>query len=696
MARVHIDFETRSLASIKDVGTCKYAADESTEILCICYAVDNGPVQVVPREVFTEGNGFWLDLYNLAADENNIFVAHNAIFEQSVWGSIMSSRFGYPMIPIKRWRCTMAKASSHGLPKSLEQAAIELGSSKLKDMEGKRIMMKLSKPRKPTKNNPSIWNDDPEDYKTLYSYCVDDVETERALDQMLPDLNANEQHIWEIDQEMNLRGIPVDLKLVDKALVFAEKYSERLNNELKEITGGAVERVTLRDKFLKWLAAEGLEMSDFTEATVSKVYAARTDLPPHIRRALQIKLLLAKSSVKKYEAFKTATSVDRRLKDILTYHSASTGRWGGKKVQPQNLPRGVKGIDSDICAECICDLDFEDFEAIYPDVMGALSTCVRSAIKSEHGKELVVADFSAIEARGIGWLAGQEDLLDTFRRGECVYCREASQIYGYKCTKENNPYERQVGKTAILALGYQGGIAAFGTMANNYKLDLSPLFGTIYPTATDEEKAKAESAYEMYAKKATTVLPYEAGVSVDIIKQRWRKSNENIVKFWYEQEQGAIDAVVNRGKLVKAGKMYYQVVGDFLYCRLPSGRLLAYHRPEIKVTETEWGSEKAQLRYMTLDSQTKKYIRVASYGGKLAENITQAVCRDIMAEAMIRIYDTKRYELLITIHDEAVTQVEKGFGNVKELEQIMCINPNWCKDFPIEAAGWCGKRYKKD
>lgn len=697
MARVHLDFETRSLVSISDVGTWNYTAHPSTEILCLCYAVDDEPVQEIHREVFTEGNGFWLDLYNLAADPNTIFVAHNAIFEQCVWYNIMRKKYSYSPIPINRWRCTMAKASSHGLPKSLEKAAIVLGSNKLKDMEGKRIMMKMSKPRKPTKNNQAIWNDDPEDYKTLYSYCKDDVETERALDEMLPDLSQKEQLIWEIDQRMNLRGAPVDLKLVGKALDFAGEYADRLNSELALITGGEVERVSLRDRFMKWLKSEGVELPDFTEATVSKFYATHTELPDYIRRALEIKLLLAKSSVKKYEAFQnTTTREDNRIKDIFVYHSASTGRWGGKKVQLQNLPRGVKGIDSDACAECITDLDLDAFEMFYPNVMGALSTCVRSVIKAEPKKELIVADFSAIEARGIAWLAKQEDLLDTFRKGECVYCKAASQIYGYPCNKEDNPYERQVGKTAILALGYQGGIAAFGTMANNYKLDLAPLYDIIWPTATDEEKANAERMYEAYASKATTILPYGAGVSADIIKQRWRKANNHIVKFWAEQENGAIEAVTNRGKLVQAGRIYYQVKGDFLYCRLPSGRLLAYHHPEVKVTETAWGTEKAQLRYMTLDSQTQKYVRVASYGGKLAENITQATCRDIMAEAMIRICDSKKYELLMTVHDEAVTQAEIGAGSVDELVNIMCRRPEWCEDFPIAAAGWHGKRYKKD
>ena len=692
--RVHLDFESRSEADIWAVGAYEYSRHPSTEVLCICYTVNDDWIRTIRRENI-KVNEFDTYLYNLAANPNAIFVAHNAFFEQCMWKNIMVEKYGFPHIPIHRWRCSAAMASSHGLPKALANAAKELELAHQKDLAGKKIMLKLAKPRKPTKTNSAKWNEDPADFEKLYAYCVDDVETERAIDKVLPDLNPTEQQVWFIDQYMNGNGVPVDMELVGKAIEFATEYSERLNNELREITNGAVDRHSMRDRFLNWLSSQGLVLPNFTESTVSKIYETRTDLPGHIRRALQIKLLLAKSSVRKYEAFKNATSTDGRLRDILVYHSASTGRWGGKLVQLQNLPRGVKGIDSNAAADCIRDLDLQTFEMFYPDVMGALSTCVRSVITAEEGKELFVADYSAIEARGIAWLANQEDLLDAFRNGECVYCKAATQIYGYKCQKEENPYERQVGKTAILALGYQGGIAAFGTMANNYKLDLEPLYDIIWPTATDEEKNNAERMYAMYSSKATIVLPYGAGIAADIIKQRWRKANPQIVKFWAEQEAGAIEAVQFRGRLVQAGRMYYQVVGDFLYCRLPSGRMLAYHRPELKVTETAWGTEKAQLRYMTVDSQTQKYIRVASYGGKLAENITQAVCRDIMAEAMLRTYASGKYELLVTVHDEEVTQADPRIASVEELCQIMCVRPKWALDFPITAEGWHGKRYKK-
>lgn len=703
MTNIHLDFESRSEADIWAVGAYEYSMHPSTEILCICYAVDDDPVFTITREHITAMDIFGdasclspLNLELLAADQTNIFTAHNAFFEQCMWQNIMVKKYGFPPIPIHRWRCSAAKASSHGLPKALDNAAKVLELAHQKDTEGKKIMLKLAKPRKPTKTNPAKWNEDPEDFKKLYAYCVDDVETERCIDKALPDLNPTEQMVWFIDQYMNGNGVPVDRHLVTKAIEFAQVYSGRLNDELRHITAGAVDRHSMRDRFLMWLATQGLVLPDFTESTVSKTYEARTDLPWHIRRALQIKLLLAKSSVKKYQAFAEATSADGRLRDILVYHSASTGRWGGKLVQLQNLPRGIKGIDSDACADCISNLDMPMFEMMYPDVMGALSTSIRSVITAEEGKELFVADYSAIEARGIAWLAKQEDLLDVFRNGDCIYCKAASQIYGYECNKDDNPYERQVGKTAILALGYAGGIAAFGTMANSYKLDLEPLYDIVVPTASDEELSNAEQMYKMYASKATTVLPYKSGIAADIIKQRWRKANPAIVEFWKEQEQGALEAVQQKGQLVQAGRMYYQVVGDFLYCRLPSGRMLAYHHPEIKVTETAWGTEKAQLRYMTLDSQTKKYIRVASYGGKLAENITQAVCRDIMAEAMIRTYNSGKYELIMTVHDEIVTQADPRAASVDELCQIMCQVPKWCPDFPITAAGWHGKRYKKD
>jgi DNA polymerase len=549
-------------------------------------------------------------------------------------------------------------------------------------------MMKMCKPRKATKNDLSEWHESPEDFEKLYEYCIDDVECERAIDRALPELSETEQQVWELDQEMNMNGIRVDLELVEKALSFASVYSDKLNKRLHDLTEGYVDKHTKRAAFLRWLAMNDVELPDFTAPTV-RYALAKMDLPAVVREALDIKVALAKSSVSKYEAFKNSTCDDGRLRDILVYHSASTGRWGGKIVQLQNLPRGNEKY-TDAAAACIKQLSLEDFEKVYPNVMGTLSSCIRSVLIPDVGRGMSVADYSSIEARVIAWLAEQEDTLNVFRSGECVYCNEATGIFGRLITKKDK-FERSIGKVAVLALGFAGGIGAFGTMANAYEMDLEPVYDIVYPSISGYEYDSAEWAYNFYKSRVESPLSHKAGVVSDIIKQRWRANNPKIVEYWKNIENAAIEAVKNKGALytVNNVKFLYPNGHQFLYCALPSGRKLAYHRPEIK----ESGS-KEQLTYMTLHSQTKKYLRTSGYGGKLVENIVQAVARDIMAHGLLNIKRDGRYLPHLTVHDEAITSGAKE-EDIKVLERLMCDLPEWAAGLPIEAEGWKGIRYKK-
>lgn len=699
--KIHIDFETRSEAKITNVGAYEYSIHPSTEILCCAYAAGDNKPEIIYRYDFS--SGFYLetntrefnDLWHLAYSINlDIFTAHNAYFEQCIWQNIMVPRYGFPPLPPERWQCTAAKALSHGLPKSLDGCSSALGLQQRKDDEGKKIMMKMCKPRKPTKTDDSKWHESPEDFEKLYAYCIQDVIVEREIDKMLPDLNPTEQKIWYIDQKINLRGVPVDLHLVDKAISFAEEYSEELNNELCNLTGGDVPRASMRDRMLCWLRDyQGLVLPNLQSTTVEKTLETREDLSWGARRALEIKSLLGKSSVKKYEAFKAATSNDGRFRGAFTYHSASTGRWGSNLVQLQNLPRPEEGLDTDMCAEAIRDLSLEQFQFFYPSVMNALASCVRSAIRTE--KELVVADFSKIESVGIAWLANEPLKLEIFRRGDCNYCQAASLIYGYEVNKKDHPSERQVGKISELALGYGGGIGAYGSMAKQSGVDLNPAYDILWPTATPQERQNAKAMYKMYSERVEEPLDPEGGKAANIIKDRWRAAHPNIVQWWSDLENSAIHAVYSKGELIQQGKVFWQMLGEFLYCRLPSGRLLAYHKPELKFTETKWGGEKCTLYHMSLESQSKKYIKVGTYGGKLAENITQAVCRDLMAEAMIRVDAHPTYDIIMTVHDELVTEADIGRGNHKELEKLMEVVPIWADGFPVSAEGWVGGRYKK-
>lgn len=705
MIRVHLDFESRSKADIWSCGAYKYSQDPSTEVLCLAYTVDDGPVKVIKvweiNEIdlqtpeaqmydvcFADYGPDTEELFDLAKNPDAIFVAHNAYFEQCIWKNIIAKRFGFPEIPIHRWECTAAKSLAHGLPKSLKEVAHVLGLAEQKDEEGKRIMMKMCKPRKPTKDDPSEWCEAPEDFEVLYKYCAQDVEVERAIDKALPDLNNTEQRVWQLDQEMNMNGIRVDMELVDKALEFAVEYSDKLNNELRRLTEGYVDTHTKLAAMKRWFILNGMEFANLQKVTVQKALESPTT-PIKIKEVLRIKAALSKSSVSKYKAFKESTCEDGRLRDILIYHSASTGRWGGKIVQLQNLPRGdVKYTDA--CAACIKKLSLQDFEKLYPDVMGALSSCIRSVLLPDVDAALLVADYNSIEARVLAGLAGQQDTLDVFNSGDCVYCKEAAGIFGRKITKKEK-FERQVGKVATLALGYQGGIGAFGTMANAYALDLEPVYDIMFPTFSQQEFDSAEWAYNFYQSRVEEPLSKKGGIVADVIKQRWRANNSAIVKYWDEIGEAALDAVRFRDDPMprKVGQVSFFVEGQFLYCELPSGRRLAYHKPEIRMQ-----GSKEQLTYMTLHSQTKKYLRTSSYGGKLVENITQAVARDIMAHAMLTVRNRGIFVPHLTVHDEIITSGPLD-QDVKELELQMCLTPAWAKNLPIAAEGWRGVRYRK-
>jgi len=691
MIRVHLDFESRSKADIWSCGAERYSQDPSTEVLCLAYTVDDGHVRCIERDWFTDKNFPWEDteLYKLAKDPNMIFVAHNAFFEQCIWKNILVPRYGFPEIPLSRWECTASKAMAHGLPKSLKDVAIQLGLEERKDEEGKRIMLKMSKPRKPTKNNPSEWCDDPSDYEVLYSYCKQDVEVERAIDKKLPSLCTIEQRIWRLDQWMNHNGVNVDRELVEKALEFATQYSDELNKELHDLTDGEVEGCTKRMAMMRWLANNDYPMENLQAATVRHALASDTSMPANVRRVLEIKVALGKSSVSKYQAFKDSTCDDGRLRDILVYHSASTGRWGGKIVQLQNLPRGSVKY-TDCAAQCIKQLSLQDFRKLYPDVMGTLSSCIRSVLIPDEGKAMFVADYSAIEARVIAWIAGQESTIQTFKEGGDVYCQEATHIFGRPITKKDK-FERSIGKVAVLALGYQGGIGAFGTMANAYEVDLEPVYDLMAKTFTAEEFDSATYAYDFYANKVENPMSRKAGIVSDVIKQRWRKNNERIVAMWEDINTAAIEALQNPHYGVRACKCIwnYHPESEFLYCYLPSGRSLAYHKPEIREV-----NGKPQLTYMTLLSQTKQYVRTAAYGGKLVENIVQAVARDIMANALLRVFKEGDFVPHLTVHDEIITSGDKDL-DPKELERQMCILPTWAEGLPLTAEGWKGTRYKK-
>lgn len=636
MRKIHIDFETRSKVDIWKSGAYVYASDLSTEVRCIAYAVDKGPVKIIRTLdiLMHELADPFAELRELAEADDTLFYAHNAIFEQLMWHFKMQA-FGFPRLPINRWRCTAAKALAHGLPKSLKDCAKALGCKELKDERGQAIMLKLCKPK-----SDGTWEEDPELLAKQEEYCVQDVKTEREIDDPLPELHPLEQYVWFEDQLINQRGIYVDIPTVKKCLELIDQETIYLTKQLNILTDGKLEGVSRRLAVMDYFAKEGFVLPDFTKDTVESVIR-KGDLPPNLTQVLRIRQQLGLTSIAKYKSLLEATSASNRLCDTLVYHSASTGRWGGKLVQLQNLPKGHIE-DTDTAIDCIKTLDIDSLRILYGNIMGLLSSCIRGMFTASPGHDLIVSDYNAIEARVLMWFCDQHDAVKIFKDGIDIYVKMAERIGGKA--------SRQLGKQAVLGCGYGMGPDKFQDTCSKYGINI------------DTELAnRAVQAY--------------------------RTTFKNVPEMWRKQEN-AMKMAISTGQPVACGRVTWTMCArgrDFLYCALPSGRRLAYHKPRLS---------NGKITYFATGSQTKKYIRKETYGGKIIENIIQATARDILAGAML-MAEKHGYKIVLTVHDELVSEVPENFGSVEEFDKIITTVPKWAEGCPIKANGWRGKRYKK-
>jgi DNA polymerase len=630
-------------------------------------------------------------LFEMASDPDVIFVAHNAYFERKIWRAKMVP-LGFPDIPRERWKCTMAKAVAHGLPASLDQVARALNLSVKKDMAGHKMMLKLCKPKK----DGTFWREweVPEDFEVLYDYCIGDVFAERQLDKRLKDLSKSEKRVWEIDQRINDDGVWLDLPLIRKAIVISEEHKKRIKNAFSEVTGSDFSP-RQRGRFKDWLFDNGVVVDDTKKTTLEK-----TDTENHlVSEAIRLVGESNKTSLAKYPAMLMKSDAGGRARELLAYHSAHTGRWGGRGIQVQNLPHTKFGMDA------LCNVlevaDYDYFCENYFDVVTPLSSGLRGMIIPEPGYDFIVGDYKSIEAVALAWLAGNFDKLDDFNAGRDLYCAAATPIFGRVITPEMKD-ERSVGKVGELALGYEGGIAAYVNMSVSYRVDLTPVIEPLMKSATSQEWEDCAKSYLLYLKRideenkklkakkkalkepAPKMLCYTA----DLIKQRWRVKNAKIVQFWKDQQAAAILAVKS-GKVIECGWITWFVNGDFLYARLPTGRDIRYPFPKVSST-----GRSDKLTFWTVNSLTKKWSEEDTYGGKLTENIVQGLCRDIMVFCMKDIEDSM-YKTRFTVHDELITMVPHGKGSAEELQGYMEQPIECLPGFPIRAECWRGPRYEK-
>lgn len=795
--RITADFETRSELDVRDVGAWRYAEHPSTVILILSMEMPDGrilrwhPGQDFPAEV------------SQAIHDGVLFEAHNVQFERAVWIHKLQHIAAVP----RRWADTLAVCAYRALPLGLDEVGGVLDIDVKKDKRGKYLLQQLSSPRKPLKADkadfkdlglidpedwPVLWNDDPDLMQELFDYCDTDVKAESSLSVTIGDLPPLERRLWILDQTINQRGVKVDLDVVHTAIALTEKTGRVLQEEFVEATGGEVQSAGQGEKLKQFMADRGYPMPNMQKATVEDALAD-PDLPQECYRVLEIRQKLARASTKKLQKIVDCTSAsDGRLRGLLQYCGAGrTGRWSGRLVQPQNLINTSHDMDALIGA--IRTGNTELIELLFDDVPTAIAESLRGMFIADKGKELIVADYSAIEARVLAWLAGEESKLDVFRQGKPVYETTAELIFGYKVTKKEHPEERQIGKICELALGYGGGVGAWRAFDRS-------------DNHTDED--------------------------IQHYKKLWRARHPNINQFWYALEDAAIEAL-KTGKPVSCGPVTYHAIrdkaGNWLTCKLPSGRLMWYFDPRLQMGNSPIG-EKLGITYQGRDNNKGgKWGRVRTYGGKLClagdtevltdrgwvdivdvklrdllwdglewvhhsglayqgmrmlirlggigmtadhevlvgkrwveaqncnakeayatgaglsggcdtngfglskeseihsyryakpaydlldagplrrfmvrgaegvmivhncENITQAVARDFMAYGMLNV-EKHNYPILLTVHDEIISEVDEGTGDLEEFEALMAELPPWGAGCPIDAEGWRGDRYKK-
>lgn len=652
---LNIDIETFSSVDIKKAGLYKYVQSPDFQILLFAYSINGGPTLIVD---LAQGEQIPQEIITALGDPNVIKHAYNAAFE---WYSL--SKFFYT--PLEQWRCTMFHGLYCGYTAGLGPTAVALGlpQDKRKMSVGTALIKQFCTPTKPTKKNGgrtrTLPHHEPEKWELFKQYCIQDVEVEKEIARRLSrfPVPVAEQRLWELDQRINAYGVAVDRKMIDGALCVNEITTALLTDEAIKITG--LNNPNSAQQLTKWLSEKGVEVDNLQKETVSSLIKTTEG---NVKRALEIRQELSKTSVKKYQAMVEAVCDDGRVRGLLQFYGANrTGRWAGRLVQVQNLPRNYLETLSH-ARELVREKKVDALKLIYGNVPDTLSQLIRTAFVPSEGNVLLISDFSAIEARVIAWLAGEQWRLDVFNTHGKIYEASASQMFGVplELIKKGNPeYElRQKGKVAELALGYQGSSGALISM------------GALNNGLTEEE------------------LP-------DIVR-RWRSSNKRIVDLWYSLENAAL-SVMRTGQpvgvkgLILARESDIQNGLDFLTITLPSGRKLFYVKPFL--SENDFGKE--ALHYWGMNQENKKWEKISTYGGKLTENIVQAISRDCLAETLKRL-EVAGYQTVMHIHDEVVLDIPKDQADLDRIASIMGESISWAPGLPLNADGFISEYYKKD
>lgn len=652
---LYFDIETYSPVDLKACGAYKYAKHPDTEIMLLAYAVDDSDVLVLDLT-----NGDSVDEFFYTYQDNDAeLCAHNANFERT----LIRESAGYDF-PLEQWHDTMVLALTCGLMASLDGIcrSLKFPENEAKNADGKKLINRFCKPAPGNhKTRRYTRETHPDEWEAFKDYCAHDVIATRKIWKELPKANyEKERKYWLLDQKINDRGLPIDTELAHKAITLSEDAIDAANEQLSRDTGKAVTKVTQHARLKKWVNAHGVPIKATNKECIADALA-NMKMSDLVRRVLGLRQTAGKSSVAKYSAALNA-EVDGRLYGSLQFYGARTGRWAGRQLQPQNMFRptikdigvAVEAVKEGVVAE------------LYDDVMEVASSCVRAVIAAPHGYKLVVSDLANIEGRMLAWLAGEEWKLEAFRAydagtGPDVYKLAYANAFGLN-VETINDFQRQVGKVMELALGFQGWVGAFQQMAASYGVDL--------PEARVMELARA-----------------------------WREDHPNIKQFWKDTERAALNAVKNNKAYNAGGYTTWQCQTDdygrtWLICKLPSGRFIVYYDPKIQRITDDHGTRDV-LTFMGLDTYTRKWTRLQTYGGKLVENVTQASARDVLAEGMIKA-EWDGFGAVLTVHDEVVTECpDENLWQHEQLGSNLTSNPSWCRDLPLAAEGYQSRFYKK-
>lgn len=644
MDTLAIDIETYSDVSLPDCGVHRYAASEQFEILLFAYSLNDEPTRIID---LASGEKIPDKIMEYLTDDSVIKTAYNAAFERNC----INRFFGLSLKP-EGWRCTLVQASMLSLPLSLEGVGEALNLDKKKMSEGKDLIRYFCMPCKPTKANGgrirNLPSDAPEKWELFKTYCIRDVDVEKQIRNKLTKfpIPDREQELYCMDQRINDRGIMVDQELIGHAVACDLLYKETVTKKAYEISG--LENPNSVSQLKDWLNEKGIEVDSLAKAAVEELVE---NTQGDVAEMMKLRLAMSKTSVKKYEAMERSVCPDGRVHGLLQFYGANrTGRWAGRLVQIHNLPQNHME-DLELARSLVKEGRYDLVELLYDSTPDVLSELIRTAFVARPGCRFIVSDFSAIEARVMGYLAGEGWVMEEFRGTGKIYEQTASKMFHIPIGEitKGSPY-RARGKVASLACQYGGAEGALISMgALNF---------------VEEEELKG-------------------------LVQSWRAANPHIVNYWYEID-GAVKAAVKERKMTKVGMVMVYYQSGMLKIALPSGRVLSYVRP--RMTVNRFGSESVSYEGI---GTNRKWTRIESYGAKFCENIVQATARDVLAEAMLRL-EKKGFDIVCHIHDEVVLEVPEGTSSVEEVNEIMAVCPDWCEGLPLKAAGFESPFYKKD